>query len=90
LRSRLHEFYPGRYNRPVKSQTSACVAYAETSIENFNPASEKHIKTELSGESQSKRRRPALGCSAIEAEEKPKTQRLFVALLLGYAKNTKH
>jgi hypothetical protein len=46
-------------------------------------------KTELSGRSQFKRRRPTLEYSAIEAEENPKTQRLIGALLLGNAGNTK-
>jgi hypothetical protein len=61
----------------------------KTSTGNFIQLAKNISKTELSGKSQLKRRRPALDCSVIEAEEKPKTQRLIVALFFGYAGNTK-
>jgi hypothetical protein len=59
----------------------------ETSIDKLFVASEQ--QTELNGRSLLKRRGSALDYNVMEEEVNPKSQRLNVALLLGYAGNTK-
>jgi hypothetical protein len=51
----------GKNNHPVKSQTSACVAYAENQHRQFYPASEKHIKNRAEWEKSIKEARARIG-----------------------------